>query len=265
MNSIQNMHTPKGLELRCIWSKRKKCYWGIWAVVLMFFCTGIVEAFAQTDYGVRFVRIRYDTPGGEERNWRRFGGPTWSHDYPKAELNLHLALIRTTEIFVEGDPVVLRLSDNRIFEHPILYICEPGYWTLEDEEVGNLREYLSRGGFVLFDDFGNEDELQQLQSQMERVFPGIEPREIPPDHPVWTVFYDVDPIEAPALVGGRGYFTKYDDKYLAYFDENGRIVALACYNQDIGDGWEWPERSFGEASTITFQMGINFFIYALTH
>jgi hypothetical protein len=43
------------------------------------------------------------------------------------------------------------------------------------------------------------------------------------------------------------------------------MVALMCYNQDIGDGWEWPERNFEDASTTAFQMGINFLMYALTH
>ena len=227
--------------------------------------TGIlaIEVRAQTDHGFRFVRIRYDDPRGERANWG--AGPAWSHDHPKAELNLHMALKRTTEVYVEGDPIVLRLSDDRIFEHPFLYICEPGYWTLEEDELENLREYFNRGGFVLFDDFGSEYELAQLESQMERLFPELRPQEIPNDHPIWSIFFDIDPVEAPALVGGRGYFTKYDDTYLAYFDENGRIIALACYNQDIGDGWEWPERSLGDASTISFQMGINFLIYALTH
>ena len=222
---------------------------------------------AQSDHGFRFVRIQYgqQEEGRWERRFRGGGGPYWAHDYPRAELNLHMAMMRTTRIYIEGDPLVLRLDDARIFDHPILYICEPGYWELQAHEVDNFREYLDRGGFVLFDDFGRPEQLEQLQLQMEKVFPGIQPKEIPNDHPIWSIFYDVDPVEAPALVGGRGYFTKYDDQYLAYFDKNGRIIALACYNQDIGDGWEWPERSLGDASTITFQMGINFFIYALSH
>jgi hypothetical protein len=176
-----------------------------------------------------------------------------------------MALKRTTEVYVEGEPVVLRLSDKEIFEYPFLYLSEPGYWTMEEDEVENLREYLGRGGFILFDDFGREIEWVQLYEEMKRVFPEIEPREIPPDHPVWTIFYDIDPVEAPSLVGGRGYFTKFDDTYMGFFDEQGRMMALACYNQDIGDGWEWPDRNFEEASTISFQMGVNFLIYALTH
>ena len=224
----------------------------------------VEEAQAQTGHGFKFVRIQFDDNRGSSRGWRR-GGAVWSHDWPTAEENLHLALKRTTEVYIEGEPIVLRLSDKRIFDHPFLYICEPGYWTLEEDEVENLREYFDRGGFVLFDDFGTEYELAQLESQMERVYPELSREEIPPDHPIWSIFFDVDPVEAPALVGGRGYFTKYDDAYIAYFDKNGRIIALACYNQDLGDGWEWPEISLGDASTVSFQMGVNFLIYALTH
>ena len=244
------------------------------AIIAIFICVGITssqEVYAQTDHGFRFVRVRFDDPrfsndNQDGRRWRgRGGGPAWSHDHPKAELNLHTALDRATEIYVEGEPLVLRLSDERIFEHPMLYLCEPGYWTMEEEEVENLREYLHRGGFILFDDFGSEREWINFTEEMRRVFPDIEPRELPSDHPIWTIFYDIDPVEAPALVGGRGFFTKYDDTYVGYFDKNGRLMALACYNQDIGDGWEWPDRNFSEASTVSFQMGVNFLIYALTH
>ena len=228
-------------------------------------CVVAEEVRAQSDHGFRFVRIRYDDPRGQRAF--RGAGPAWSHDYPTAERNLHKALLRTTRVHVEGDPLVLRLSDNRIFEHPLLYICEPGYWTLEESEVDNLREYIDRGGFLLFDDFRDEEELFQLESQMERVMPELIRQEIPANHPVWSIYFDVDPIEAPSLVGGGRMwnYSKHDDAYIAYFDKNGRIVALACYNQDIGDGWEYPERSLGDASTISFQMGINFLIYALTH
>ena len=56
-----------------------------------------------------------------------------------------------------------------------------------------------------------------------------------------------------------------DDTYYAMYDETGRIVVVICYNQDIGDGWEWPGRNLGEASTVSFQMAINFIMYALSH
>ena len=56
-----------------------------------------------------------------------------------------------------------------------------------------------------------------------------------------------------------------DDTYYGIFDDTGRMMVVICYNQDIGDGWEWPTGNVGEASTVSFQMAINFILYALTH
>ncbi len=211
------------------------------------------------DYGFRFVRIRYEDP-----RVRQFGGAAWAHDYPTAEENFYIALKRTTAIHVEEPPLVLELSDDRIFEHPVLYICEPGYWDMTDAEADRLRQYFRRGGFVLFDDFGGEREWTWFYEQMKRVLPDIEPTEIPPHHPIWSIYFDVDPVAAPSLVSRREY-DQGEDRYMAYFDASGRMIALANHNQDIGDGWEWPDRNFNDASTVSFQMGINFVIYALTH
>jgi hypothetical protein len=226
-------------------------------------------SFAQADYGFRFVRIRYGESGGGGEQFgrgRRFGrgGNAWSHDYPTAEQNFYIALRRTTAIHVEEPHLVLDLADDRIFEYPVLYLCEPGFWDMSEEEVGRLREYLNRGGFILFDDFRGDSQWFNFYEQMQRVFPDREPEEIPPEHPIWSIYYDIDPVEAPSLVSGYAG-SKTADRYMAYFDEKGRMVALANYNQDIGDGWEWPDQKFDDASTISFQMGINYVMYALTH
>jgi hypothetical protein len=232
------------------------------AFVLIALCVlASLPAFAQGDHGFQFVRIRYEDPRGVSR---RFGGDAWAHDYPTAEQNFYEALERTTKIHLDGPPLVLTLKDTQIFDYPVLYLCEPGYWGVDEEDVANLREYLQRGGFILFDDFRGEREWGHFYDVMKQVLPDREPVEIPPDHPVWTIYYDIDPVEAPSNVSG-GAFSKYDDRYLAFFDDDGRMMALTCFNQDIGDGWEWPERNFENVSTINFQMGINFLIYAMTH
>ena len=221
-----------------------------------------LPSLGQSDHGFRFVRIQY---GGGAHGWRSAGGDPWSHDYPRAELHFYEALERTTVIRTERPPLVLRLDDERIFEHPVLYLCEPGYWEMSEEEVEHLRSYLRRGGFILFDDFRGSYEWDQLASQLARVFPELDPVEIPPEHFIWSIYYDIDPVAAPSLVRGGGGYGVYEDRYFALFDEDGRMMALMCYNQDIGDGWEWPERNFENASTTSFQMGINFLLYALTH
>ena len=49
-------------------------------------------------------------------------------------------------------------------------MSEPGFWTMNDAEAAGLRDYLLKGGFIIFDDFRGVD-LQNLQAQMRRVLP----------------------------------------------------------------------------------------------
>jgi len=232
-------------------------------LIIILLLVAEMPGYAQGDHGFRFIRVEYEVDGGGGRFERGRGGPGWAHDYPTAEQNFYEALNRTSKVFVEGPPLILKLSDERIFEYPVLYMSEPGFWSMSDEDEENLREYLNRGGFILFDDFRGDYQWMVFYEQMQRIFPGREPVELPPDHPIWSIYYDVDPVEAPSLVSGG--FSKFEDRYMAYVDDEGRIVALACHNQDLGDGWEWPDRNLENASTISFQMGINFLVYALTH
>lgn len=232
-----------------------------------------LATYAQSDHGFRFVRVQY---GDRATGWVSQFGETWSHDYPTAEYNFYEALERTTRIHVERPSLVLTLDDPQIYEYPILYLCEPGYWEMTDDQVAKLREYLDRGGFMLFDDFRGEDEWYQLYSQLKRLYPDREPVELTADHPIWSIYYEVDPVAAPSLVGGPrgrggGRFgggaqdRSTEDRYFGLFDDRGRLMMMICYNQDLGDGWEWPEFNEQNASLVTFQMGVNFLIYALTH
>ncbi len=218
------------------------------------------------DHGFRFVRIRYkDNRSG---GWGR-GGQTWAYDWPAAEENLYEAISRTTELHLDGDPVVLTLADSSIFDYPILYLCEPGFWQTDETEVAMLRTYFERGGFMIFDDFHDYEGYEARQwnnfyYNIKQVFPDREPVLLEPDHPIWSIYYDIDPVEAPSTKDYEG-IGPYDDRYYGIFDDNGRMMAVICYNQDIGDGWEWPNRNLENASTISFQMAINFITWALTH
>ena len=78
---------------------------------------------------------------------------------------------------------------------------------------------------------------------------------------------------------GRGVYETWEDEiryegpapadYLAYLDDEDRIMALLCHNTDLSDGWEeegkseWFFSRFSEA--LSYPMGINIVYYALTH
>ena len=142
-----------------------------------------------------------------------------------------------------------------------MYLTEPGYWMINETEVRMLREYFDRGGFVIFDDFHYE-QWYNFYNNIKLVFPDREPVELKPDHPIWSVYYNIDPVEAPSTKQRVG---RYEDRYFWIYDDLGRMMCVISYNKDIGDGWEWPNRNIAKASTISFQMAINFIMYAYTH
>ena len=57
--------------------------------------------------------------------------------------------------------------------------------------------------------------------------------------------------------------------FQGYFDADGRLMAIFCHNNDIGDGWEREGENseyFHEYSEKkSYPIGINIVTYALTH
>lgn len=107
-----------------------------------------------------FTRIRYSGGFG-------FGGSAWSHDYPDADRDLPRILDAVTAIPTNLDGSnVLDLEDGEIFKHPILYIWEPGYWRISDAGATNLRHYMLKGGFVIFDDFEDDQWFSSRRSSV---------------------------------------------------------------------------------------------------
>lgn len=240
-------------------------------VVYLFLSIACALPTSGQDAGFQFARVWYESHPG-------FRESAWATDYPTAEYNLHEAISRTTRLQLEGPPVVVSLKDSTIFEYAVLYLTEPGYWRTNEQEVENLRRYLDRGGFLIIDDFHDYGrgytgpQWNNMYDNIKRVYPDREPIELTADHPIWQIYYDIDPDAAISTKNGGSWrwggmrFAPEDDIYYAVFDDAGRPMIIICYNQDIGDGWEWPGgRNLGSASTVSFQMAINFIFYTLTH
>ena len=210
----------------------------------------------------QFVRIRYNgylglLSGG------RWGPPPWAHDYPRAEKNLLKIVMELTLIPTTVDShKVLDMDDPQIMNYPLLYVSEPGYWNVTAEEAGNLREYLRKGGLVIFDDFRGPQEWENLSQAMQQVLPESRFEKLEADHPVFHCFYDIESLDMipPYDVPGPPAFYGLSDEY-------GRLVAVANFNTDIGDYWEWADDAITpiSLSNEAFKFGINYIIYGITH
>ena len=221
-----------------------------------------------------FARVRYsDGYGG----WGRRGGK-WATDYPDSDLNFSLRLQQLTALKVNPDPVVLQLTDPKLFDYPFLYMIEPGNLAFDDEEVLALRKYLNNGGFMMVDDFWGDDEWFNFYVQIKRVFPNREPQEVPLEHDIFQCVYPLtEKPQVPsihAFYGGNRYEGRYGSStaqayYKAISDDAGRIMVFICHNTDLGDGWEREgenEEYFAEyAVKKSYPLGINIVTYAMTH
>jgi hypothetical protein len=90
---------------------------------------------------------------------------------------------------------IVELSSPEIFKYPFAYVSEPGEMSLSDEEVENLHEYIERGGFVMFDDFGgqaDQQEFQRFKPNMDRAFPDREMYVLTGNHPLLHNFVEGD-------------------------------------------------------------------------
>jgi hypothetical protein len=230
-----------------------------------------------------FVRLQYDDLPQFHRRWgfasrRVDGSGWWMVDWPDADDHFSSGVARLTRIQT-GEPRSMRLTDDRIFDHPWIYATQAGWWNLNDREVKRLREYLLRGGFLVVDDFWGSDQWEVFRQTMERALPGEAITEIDDADPLMHVVYTIaakDRTTIPGTrhlrVGSGGAVTvRYPEgavpAWRSLRDPKGRIVVAVNFDTDVGDAWEYADSpEYPEAMTaLAYRYGINYLVYSMTH
>lgn len=236
-----------------------------------------------TDF--QWIRGQYTNhAGGARGGYGMRRGGWWDTDYPDSDENFLRGVQRYTNIDTNPrNHEFIQLTDPRLFENIFLYMnwkrvpigssySGPNF---SPEEIEALREFMFRGGFVMVDDFWGQPHLDDMFMEMGKIFPDREIIKLNNTHEIFHVFFDIDEV---AQVPGRmvtwdfGGYLKMDDpsyppEVYAVLDDDGRIMMVANYNTDLGDGWEhtfykgYPTKSTNDA----YKIGINFLIYAFSH
>jgi hypothetical protein len=193
-----------------------------------------------------------------------FGGDAWSHDYPAADRNIGAIIDYISHARVNlKETNIVSLGDPELYENPILYVWEPGYWTIRPDEAEHLRNYLLKGGFVIFDDF-EEEHLENLKEQLRVALPDLHFLPIDATHPIFHSFYNIDKIDVPHPSANviPAYYAMYEDN-----DPTKRMIALANHNNDIAEYWEWSAEGLynPDPTSNAYRLGVNYFVYAMTH
>ena len=230
------------------------------------------------DGSYQFCRVAF-------RQNRAGDGGGWSVDYPRADINMSIRLSELTKatvgFFSPGEPkhVVVRLTDETLFQCPMVMMTEVGAAFLDPAEAEALRAYVLKGGFLWADDFWGEYAWEAWTDQLGKALPPAEfpIRDLPKDDPIFRTIFDIGTVPQIASIGfwwgsGGGTSERGPESAQAHargiFDASGRLMVLMTHNTDIGDSWEEEASNpqyFYEFSTKGYAFGINVIVHAMTH
>ena len=155
-----------------------------------------------SDRSFTFCRVMYESVR------REYLGQGWRTDYPTSDINVMTRLSEFTRTPISrdemGEPnhVVVRLTDEELYNYPFIFMSDVGTVWFDDEEVARLRSYLLRGGFLWVDDFWGVEAWNYWMEQMARVLPPAEYPvvDVPLDHPVFRGLFEVAEIpQVPSI------------------------------------------------------------------
>lgn len=225
-----------------------------------------------TDYQVpgEFVvgRLMYSSGYGGR------GGARWTVDYPRGDRLFAKLMRRLTTVNTRSVEQPVNLDDgDDVYNWPFLIVGLPGSWNLNEAQAAKLRDYLLRGGFLLCDSFFGTGEWQGFEDGLRRVFPDRPVIELPDDHPIFTVLYDLTQkkqISNMRSLRSRGLPYRADGAdphWRAVLDDDGRVMVMIAFNNDLGDSWQWADVTEypQEDSNMGIRMGVNYALYSMTH
>jgi hypothetical protein len=234
------------------------------------------------DGSFNFCRVLFASDRREKQGW--------STDYPGADINFSVRLAELTKVRVKftdedgervPDAVVVRLTDDWLFQCPFTLMEDAGTARFTDVEVQRLREYLLKGGFLLVSDYHGTLAKEQFDEEIRRALPRNEFPVVnlaPPDHPLWRMMFPVTRLPQMASIQtwrrtGGDTIERWNEDGSApdirgIADATGRLMVVMVHNTDLPDPWERegedPEYFF-RFSPEAYAVAIDILLYSMTH
>lgn len=149
-------------------------------------------------------------------------------------------------------------GSSELFSYPFVHMTGHGSVVFSDAEARNIRKYLLGGGFLHIDDNYGLD--QYIRREMKKVFPELEFKEIPFNHPIYNQKY--------SFPKGLPKVHEHDGKPPQGFGlvYEGRLICFYTYECDLGNGWEdqGVYNDPQETRLKALQMGANIVSFAFT-
>ncbi|WP_410478375.1 DUF4159 domain-containing protein [Pedobacter agri] len=204
------------------------------------------------------VLISFTVPSYRMAKLKYNGGGDWYADRTALPNLISFCNSNLKTNFYPEESIV-EVGSKELFNYPFVYMTGHGNVVFSDQEVKNLRQYLTGGGFLHIDDNYGLDKF--IRPQMKKVFPELNFVELPANHAIYNQKFK--------FPGGLPKIHEHDNKRPQGFAliYKGRVVCYYTFECDLGNGWEdfgtYPEDT-QETRSKALKMGANLVQYALT-
>ena len=182
------------------------------------------------------------------------GGGDW-YANPTSLPNLIKYCNQNINTKINPKPATVEPSSPDLFSYPYVHMTGHGNVVFSTNDIENLKNYLTSGGFLHIDDNYGMD--QYIRKEIKKIFPNNDLIEIPASHAIFQ-----KPNSFPA---GIPKIHEHDGKLPQAFGifTEGRLVLLYTYETDLGDGWEDQEVNNDplEVRQKALKMGANIIYY----
>ena len=171
----------------------------------------------------------------------------------------------------------MRLTDDELFQCPVILMQEVGRLFFSAEDAARLRTYLLKGGFLWVDDFWGSYAWEVWETEIRRCFR----RPIIRSSICRAAMRSSTPCSIsracrrfPASERGSGSGTSErgadsaEVHARAIADAQGRVMVFMTHNTDVSDSWEREGEDpqyFYQFSIDGYRVAVNVLLYAMTH
>ena len=154
----------------------------------------------------------------------------------------------------------VRLDSAELFDHPFAVMSGEGAFTLTDEQIANLQDYLYTGGFLVASaGCSSNPWSRSFKKLIADAFPDLALKPLGPDHPIYHSVYDIT--QSNYKSGGPKL------PHLDALEIDGRIVLIFSPDglNDTADAGPNCCCCGGNEVKSARKLNVNILAYALTH
>lgn len=205
-----------------------------------------------------FIFIGFQTFAQEIALLKYNGGGDW-YANPTSLPNLIKFCNQNISTNLKNKPATVEPGSLDLLSYPFVHMTGHGNVVFNDNEILNLRNYLTSGGFIHIDDnFGMD---KYIRKEIKKIFSNNELVEIPSTHKIFQ-----GPFSFPNGLPKIHEHEKQKPQAFGIFIE-GRLALVYTFETDLGDGWEDEEvhNNPKEVRDKALKMGANLVHYVFTN